>query len=183
MRSCIVWDCGCRNRTNGAPRALWYGLELIRWVLSRFWFDAGAGQHSSASALLRGHDVSADWERACSHFHPSTKKRLRYYRRYTDSTPGLAARGLRLAGLFTRTDNDEDVGFYTSQAAAFCGPSAATCASSSSAAAVALDDASAYELLAARGVGMFVSGLSHAQFAQLRQAGLLDGGEQKRRND
>jgi hypothetical protein len=74
--SCIVWDCGCRNKHNGAPRALWYGLEFVRFALQRFWLGEGGPAH------LRGHNVSRDFEAACRRFHPSTKKRLRYYKRY-----------------------------------------------------------------------------------------------------
>jgi hypothetical protein len=74
--SCIVWDCGCRNKHNGAPRALWYGLEFVRFALQHFWLGEGGPAH------LRGHNVSRDFEGACRRFHPSTKKRLRYYKRY-----------------------------------------------------------------------------------------------------
>jgi hypothetical protein len=71
-----VWDCGCRNKHNGAPRALWYGLEFVRFALQHFWLGAGGPAH------LRGHNVAKDFEAACRAFHPSTKKRLSYYKRY-----------------------------------------------------------------------------------------------------
>lgn len=95
MCSCVVWDTGCRNRKTGSPRALWYGLEFIRFTLNRCWSntrssargsgsdngsssadssggssDAGDGGWSSGSshllrAHIRGHDVSRDFEAAC----------------------------------------------------------------------------------------------------------------------
>jgi hypothetical protein len=86
--SCVVWDTGCRNRKTGAPRALWYGLEFIRFALNRCWSKPhssgsgsggdGSGSHGSSSgsssssssshllrAHIRGHDVSRDLEAAC----------------------------------------------------------------------------------------------------------------------
>ncbi|GIL68504.1 hypothetical protein Vafri_21771 [Volvox africanus] len=32
--SCLVYDCGSRGR-DGTPRALWYGLEFVRYTLSK----------------------------------------------------------------------------------------------------------------------------------------------------
>jgi hypothetical protein len=82
--SCVVWDTGCRNRKTGAPRALWYGLEFIRFALNRCWCNTAsssnassnadddgsiAGASSSSNVLLRahirGHDVSKDFEAVC----------------------------------------------------------------------------------------------------------------------
>jgi hypothetical protein len=87
--SCVVWDTGCRNRKTGAPRALWYGLEFIRFTLNRCWCRTDSSSSSSGSgggssdgsngggssgqspgglllrAHIRGHDVSRDFEAAC----------------------------------------------------------------------------------------------------------------------
>lgn len=32
-----VWDLGSRNKLHGAPRALWSGLEFVRWLLDYVW--------------------------------------------------------------------------------------------------------------------------------------------------
>lgn len=34
-RSCLVWDAGCRHQRSGCPRALWLGLEWVRFALTR----------------------------------------------------------------------------------------------------------------------------------------------------
>lgn len=106
--SCIVWDCGCRNRHNGAPRAIWYGLEFIRFALNRFWTGRVQPAH------LRGYNVAESFEASCRKFHPTTKKRLRYYKRYLSES--VQQHGVSLYGMFKRTDRDEDVDFFVDKA-------------------------------------------------------------------
>ena len=36
-RSCLVYDFGSRNKKRGAPRAVWYGLEFVRYALRVLW--------------------------------------------------------------------------------------------------------------------------------------------------
>ena len=36
--NCIVYDYGSRNKKRGVPRALWYGLEFVRFALNWVWF-------------------------------------------------------------------------------------------------------------------------------------------------
>jgi hypothetical protein len=42
-RSCYVWDLGSRNKKRGAPRALWAGLEFVRWCLDTRWLHRPGG--------------------------------------------------------------------------------------------------------------------------------------------
>jgi hypothetical protein len=34
----MVYDYGSRNKKRGVPRALWYGLEFVRFALNWVWF-------------------------------------------------------------------------------------------------------------------------------------------------
>jgi hypothetical protein len=110
---------------------------------------------------------------------PSTKTRLRYYKRYV--SPSVQAEGVRLAGLFRRTDRDEDVDHFVALAQQFCGPTDVDDSRSSSSVqgaghkgvggeegtAAADWDVAAYRQLAQEGIGMFTRGLSHTQFREL----------------
>jgi hypothetical protein len=60
-----VYDFGSRNKKRGAPRAIWYGLELVRYVLERAWLG-DLSQPDVAprrSPYLRGIHISATFER------------------------------------------------------------------------------------------------------------------------
>lgn len=191
--SCIIWDCGCRNRHNGAPRAIWYGLEFVRFALNRFWLDRRDPAH------LRGHDVSASFEAACRGFHPTTKKRLRYYKRFLSEA--TQQQGVRLYGMFRKTDRDEDVNFFVDMAVRYCGthedqqrhsPAGSSCRKQlqvlgerssgclqgvdavsvqipSAATSGISEELYAYTKLLSRGLGMFAAGLSHSQYRDLQQ--------------
>lgn len=58
---------------------------------------------------------------ACS-LHPTTKNRLRYYKRYV--SPEVQQQGVKLSGAFRRTDRDEDVQHFVGLARQYCGPAA-----------------------------------------------------------
>ncbi len=44
-----VWDLGSRNKLKGAPRAVWTGLEFVRWCLDSKWLDRGTAARQPAS--------------------------------------------------------------------------------------------------------------------------------------
>ncbi|KAI7837578.1 hypothetical protein COHA_008591 [Chlorella ohadii] len=67
-QTCLVYDLGSRNKKRGAPRAVWYGLEFIRFALRRLWF----GEQSAA--YLRGYSVAHTFEEHVSGFSDTTKK-------------------------------------------------------------------------------------------------------------
>eukprot|EP00198_Chlamydomonas_reinhardtii_P014029 XP_001703366.1 predicted protein [Chlamydomonas reinhardtii] len=77
--SCIVYDCGSRRR-DGTPRALWYGLEFVRYCLTQLW------KLPPCPALLRGRNVSRTFDGHIRSFKQSTVKRLKQPRRAADVT-------------------------------------------------------------------------------------------------
>lgn len=110
---CLVYDFGSRNKKRGAPRAIWYGLEFIRYALARSWdlpllgdkVGTGGGQR----AYLRGHDASKSFEAHISQFSQSTRRRLRYFSNYMPSD-GLTS--IQLYGVYKATEHDVDFDYY-----------------------------------------------------------------------
>ena len=86
--SCVVYDYGSRDKKRGVPRALWYGLEFVRYALNVEWFGA-----PDRPPILRGKRVDQDFRRKLGGVSKSCKKRIRYYRQFIP--PEVAARGGR----------------------------------------------------------------------------------------
>ncbi|GBF97550.1 hypothetical protein Rsub_10151 [Raphidocelis subcapitata] len=119
--SCCVWDLGSRNKAKGAPRALWGGLEFVRWCLETMWLPqngAEPGGVAGPQAHLRGHRVTAEFEAHRRRFSQSTKRRLRYYAKYVP--PGT--RRLQLVGVYKATFNDSNHDHYVRLAQAWDPP-------------------------------------------------------------
>jgi hypothetical protein len=102
----VIYDMGSRSTTlsGAAPRAVWYGLEFVRYALCRAWLGTAPPAH------LRGHNTAALFEQHYQGFRQSTSKRLRYYRAHL--APGLAQ--LQLLGVYRATGQDSNRQFYTS---------------------------------------------------------------------
>lgn len=104
--SCVVYDYGSRDKKRGVPRALWYGLEFVRYALNVEWFGA-----PDRPPILRGKRVDQDFRRKLGGLSKSCKKRMRYYRQFIP--PEVAARGaVRLVGVYQFTEHDDDAAFY-----------------------------------------------------------------------
>lgn len=65
---CLVWDFGSRDKKGGVPRAVWYGLEFLRYAASTVWLK---GTHK---AFLRGYNVSKDFDHTIRNLSKSAKK-------------------------------------------------------------------------------------------------------------
>jgi len=106
-----VYDFGSRNKKRGAPRALWYGLEFMRYVLMRLWYPS-----VPATAFLRGHDVSRAFDREISGLNKTNIKKMKYYRQYvtSESPPGGS---VPLYGVYSSTEHDTDSAYYQAMAA------------------------------------------------------------------
>lgn len=123
--SCMVYDYGSRDRKRGAPRALWYGLEFVRFALNTTWFG-----EPDRIPVLRGKNVQRDFKKKLDGLSKSTKKRLKYYRKFIPQS-GQASSGdgkdaentscvdgepcagaVRLVGVYKFTEHDDDDGFY-----------------------------------------------------------------------
>lgn len=66
--TCLIWDLGSRNKKRAVPRALWYGLEFVRFTLALAWFD------QELPAYLRGQTVTHTFHQHYRNFAPSTRR-------------------------------------------------------------------------------------------------------------
>ncbi|KAK9821651.1 hypothetical protein WJX74_004456 [Apatococcus lobatus] len=104
-KCCLVYDLGSRNRVQGAPKAIWYGLEFIRFVLEMLWF-----RHSE-DAYLRGVKSTTSFYTYINDLSSPLTRRLKYYKRFMD--PDL--RQLQLYGVYKLTQHDSDLQFHRRQ--------------------------------------------------------------------
>ncbi|KAL3131777.1 hypothetical protein ABBQ38_007494 [Trebouxia sp. C0009 RCD-2024] len=99
---CLVWDFGSRNKKRGIPRALWYGVEFVTYILRRLWFQR------CTDAWLRRQNVTSVFERHYNNLDKNTVAKLRYYMRYIP--PGVT--DVQLYGVSKATIHDPDPGYY-----------------------------------------------------------------------
>ena len=110
-RACFVWDYGSRDvvKGKGNPRALWYGLEFVRYALRKEWFP-GTEVAEKAIAVTRGKRVDQDFDRKLTMLDRSTKRKIRYYRQFIPESVS----DVRLIGVYRATTHDDDTEFYRS---------------------------------------------------------------------
>eukprot|EP00899_Mesostigma_viride_P016720 jgi/Mesvir1/25049/Mv04487-RA.1 len=111
--TCFIYDYGSRNKKRGVPRSIWYGVEFVRFALHTLWFDAPPPH----APILRGHDVTAHFQRQVASLSKSTTKRLRYYRKWIPVSPSgvegdAGSRRVRVFGICSTTWNDGEHGYY-----------------------------------------------------------------------
>lgn len=115
---CLIYDYASRNKKRGAPRAVWMGLEFIRFALARVWL------RRPAEAACRGHNVTAAFEARVQAFSEPTKRRLRYFAQFM---PAAGLQAVQLYGVCTATEHDLDAEFYRDIARACLDPAATGC--------------------------------------------------------
>ena len=79
------------------PRALWWGLEWVRFALSEVWHVP-----QSEPPRLRGHNVQRSFDEQLRAIPKPLKKKLKYYRNYLK--PGI--RQVSLRGYYSRAQFD-----------------------------------------------------------------------------
>ena len=105
---CVVYDFGSRgSQWPGAedqkvPRAIWWGLEWIRYALTRAWKLPDGG----APPTLRGYNVRSLFDEKLGRLPKPLYKKLRYYRKFAPETVDL--RGAYGVG-GTQFDGKDDV--------------------------------------------------------------------------
>ena len=78
----LVYDFGSRNKKRGAPRALWMGLEFIRYALDWVWYK------KRRAVWVRGNNVAGEYDRLLKNLDSQTYKKIKYYRRYIPEGAG-----------------------------------------------------------------------------------------------
>lgn len=89
------------------PRALWYGVEFIRYALNRAWFDREVDCH------LRGYNVTKQFREHYSSFSKPTMRRLSYFAKYINREE---THDIQLIGVYKSTTHDDDFPYYKSLA-------------------------------------------------------------------
>jgi hypothetical protein len=122
---CLLYDFGSRNKGTGASRAIWYGGEFIRYILNRLWLDLDP---VDTRVFLRGFNAAPEFERIIKNFDKSSRKRIKYYKKYIpsgklllqqkeeepeeDGRQQLRQKGVQLFGVYAPTMHDNDSQFY-----------------------------------------------------------------------
>lgn len=80
-RPCYVYDLASRNKLLGVSRALFLGLQFVRWSLAYLWFAADRPNLVPERVLVRGKNAVPYWRDTVIPFQigKDTKKRLRYF--------------------------------------------------------------------------------------------------------
>lgn len=103
---CLIYDTGSRNKRTKASRAIWYGTEFIKFCLLSVWFPS-----KEKAAYLRGYPCGEQFKAHIRSFKHSTRKRLKYYRRWLPADYNLNE-GVKLYGVYRGTPHDSDKDFY-----------------------------------------------------------------------
>jgi len=94
---CVVYDCG----HNGEPRALWQGLEWIKYVLNRIWFG------KIIEPVLRGKKIGHFYfDEQYRNLSKPTVSKLQYYKKF------LLTNEIYLRGIYDKTEHDGQYDFY-----------------------------------------------------------------------
>lgn len=165
-RQCLVWDLGSRNKKRAAPRAIWYGLEFVKYTLYRIWF------RTEYLPWLRGHNSIREFNQAYEDkVSQGTKNRLRYYSRWI--RPGLDT--VPLYGVYKATTHDRDLEYHQSivnNPSMVDKPWAQPVVAGSMPAAGGDSLLEGYDQLLAHGYELYMGGLTHQQFTTMRNLGL-----------
>ena len=95
---CLVYDYGARKDT---PRAIWQGLEWIKYLLWRSWYDR------PYRPIGRAITMEPYFAEQYSNLSPRAKARLMYFARYCPPE-----KGLRIFSVTRPTEHDGDYGYF-----------------------------------------------------------------------
>lgn len=100
-RPCLIYDLASRNKNRGVSRALFLGLQFIRWAIAYLWFAADPQtQHLVPSQVsVRGKNAVPFWRQSVLPYRVAkdTKKRIRYFMPYVSE---MNTKNVQLCGIF-----------------------------------------------------------------------------------
>lgn len=102
-RDCYIYDFGSRNRARGVPRALFLGVEFIKWSLAYLWFSPDNSRVPNR-VLVRGKNTVPFWQDEIMAYKISkdTKKKLRYF---TPFVREMGVDAVKLHGVYGRVSD------------------------------------------------------------------------------
>jgi len=95
--TCIIFDYSAKKQTT---RAIYQGLEFIKYVLSRRWF------RKEEKAWVKGINVTTYFEQEYGKLSKDAKAKVDYFRKF------LHTDELRVEGICAQTEHDNDFSFY-----------------------------------------------------------------------
>lgn len=100
-RPCLIYDLASRNKNRGVSRALFLGLQFIRWAIAYLWFGADPQtQHLVPSQVsIRGKNAVPFWRQSVLPYRVAkdTKKRIRYFMPYVSE---MNTTNVKIYGIF-----------------------------------------------------------------------------------
>eukprot|EP00188_Purpureofilum_apyrenoidigerum_P003348 Plantae.Rhodophyta-Purpureofilum_apyrenoidigerum.ctg3475.p2 GENE.Plantae.Rhodophyta-Purpureofilum_apyrenoidigerum.ctg3475~~Plantae.Rhodophyta-Purpureofilum_apyrenoidigerum.ctg3475.p2 ORF type:complete len:282 (-),score=43.49 Plantae.Rhodophyta-Purpureofilum_apyrenoidigerum.ctg3475:227-1072(-) len=107
--NCYVYDLASRSKKYGVPRAIWYGLEFVRYACAFCWFGENSPQLPE-TVLLRGKNVARTWFNVMKHdVSKSARQRLKYYREFVTEMGVDDIRIYGIVGQPTKLDGCKDL--------------------------------------------------------------------------
>jgi len=99
-RDCYIYDFASRNKTCGVSRALFLGVEFIKWSLAYLWFSSESPLVPDC-ALVRGKNTVPFWRNEVLQYKigKDTKKRLRYFSTFAKE---FEVKEIKLHGVYGR---------------------------------------------------------------------------------
>lgn len=97
---CVVYDYGANK---DVPRAIWQGLEWIKYALWRHWCDRGPYQ-----PIGRAQPMERYFDEQYRQLGPRVKARLNYFKRYCP----YGEEALRISSVTGPTSRDGDTAYY-----------------------------------------------------------------------
>ena len=99
---CVIYDYGTRKPV---PRAIYQGVEFIKYVLNRFWYNIETEIYISRSRKDRGANATDYFDKAYHLLSERTFKKLKYFRQFLNGA-------INIRCITSSTSHDNDKGFY-----------------------------------------------------------------------
>lgn len=98
-RHCYIYDFGSRNKTCGVPRALFLGVEFIKWSIAYLWFGSEKPEMVPNRAFVRGKNLVSFWENEVMPYkiEKDTKQKIRYFSSFAKE---LGVQSVNLHGVY-----------------------------------------------------------------------------------
>lgn len=98
-RNCYVYDFASRSKLSGVPRALYLGVQFIKWSLAYLWFSKSAPELIPDRVMVRGKNLVPFWHSKVMPYQidKDTKQMIRYYMSFAKE---MGVREIKLHGVY-----------------------------------------------------------------------------------
>ncbi len=99
---CVIYDYGTRKPV---PRAIYQGVEFIKYVLNRVWYNIENDVYISRSGKIRGANATDYFHKAYCSLSEQTLKKLKYFQPFLGGV-------INIRCVTSSTTHDNDKKFY-----------------------------------------------------------------------